>query len=89
MREKVIIFAEGEPMTYAEAAEKYGVHKKTLRSRAAKLGKQLHNGRLCPVFTEDDLRPSGEPRKTPLQREEPAPAGLMTILNRAFGCKHG
>ena len=94
MREKLIVFYKGKPLSINELAEISGLPPPLLRSRNRQIIDQssqtrVYKSKRRAVFTEDDLRPVGEPRKTPVQREEPAPASFTAILNKAFGCKYG
>ena len=92
MRKKpLIVFLKNsnEPMSISELSRKSGLPAELLRGRNLVILRSsqtvMYKGERRAVFTKDDLRPAGEPRKTPIQSDKPASKDLNAILNRGFG----
>ena len=79
------------PLRISDLARKSGLPTKLLRNRNHQIlaagHTTMYKGKRCAVFTKDDLRPVGEPRKTPIQSDKPASKDLNAILNKGFGSR--
>ena len=75
----ILVFVDGEkePISIAQLSEKSGLDKQLLRNRNGQIlgagQTRLYKGKRRAVFTQDDLRPVGEPSKSPKVRIDEKP----------------